>query len=846
MELVLSWLKEYVDVDLPLPELAHQLTMLGLEVEDVRLIGLPMPTGENKGFTFHGLEWDKEKFVVAQVDEVMPHPNADRLVLCRLNDGQGEHTVLTGAPNLYDYKGKGPLDPPLKVAYAKEGARLYDGHKPGFELTTLKRATIRGVESTSMICSEKELGISEDHEGVMILDDDAPTGAPLADYLGDAVYSISIPANMVRCSSMIGLAREVAAYLDQPLRMPDMTLPKGEGKVSDAVKIEIRNPELNPRFVAGLIRNVEARPSPYMVQLRLKLSGMRPINSIVDATNYVMLEAGQPLHAFDYDVLVKRAGGKTPTIITRTAEQGEKLTTLDDVEHTLEDYTVLVADTAGSLSIGGIMGGAESEIRPETTDILLEGASWNFINLRKSLKYLRINSEAGYRLSRGVHPTLAEVGVRLCLKRMLEWSGGQLAEGLVDNYPLPYDDPTVTITTADIKRLIGIDLTAEEIAGLLRRLMFECEVKGDAVTATAPPHRMDIGVGVNGRADLAEEVARLYGYENIPSVRLDSELPPLRSNPQEERNQLFQDTLVSMGLQEVISYRFTNPEQENRIYPPQSKPQDEAYVELQNPIAVDKNVLRRSLLASVLDNLERNARQRERLALFEIGPVFLPVKDQLLPDEPMRVAIAICGLRHPSAWDQKDKGTFDFFDLKGMVEGLLKALHVTDIQFEADSNPSFHPGKCAVLRVSGEKIGWLGELHPQVMANYDFGEHTRVQAADLDMDKLFSLSPKYFETNPITAFPPVIEDLAMIAPESTPSAEIVRVIKDAGGFLLKQVELFDIFRGQQIGAGNKSLAYRLTYQAPNRTLNDKEVGKQRTRIIAALEKELDVKVRQAE
>ena len=846
MELVLSWLKEYVDVDLPVLELAHQLTMLGLEVEDVRLIGLPEPTGENKGFTYHGLEWDKEKFIVAQVDEVMPHPNADRLVLCRLNDGQQEETVLTGAPNLYEYKGKGPLEKPLKVAYAKEGARLYDGHKPGQVLTTLKRMKIRGVESTSMICSEKELGISEDHEGVIILDDDAPTGVPLVDYLGDAVFSISIPPNMIRCSSMIGLAREVAAYLDQPLHMPDLTLPKGKGKTSDAVRIEIRNPELNPRFVAGLIHDVEARPSPYMVQLRLKLSGMRPINSVVDATNYVMLEAGQPLHAFDYDVLVKRAGGKTPTIITRTAEQGEKLTTLDDVERDLEDYTVLVADTAGSLSIGGIMGGQESEIRPETTSILLEGASWNFINLRKSLKYLRINSEAGYRLSRGVHPTMAEIGVRLCLRRMCEWSGGQIAEGLVDNYPLPYEDPTVTITTADIKRLIGIDIPAEEIAGYLKRLMFECKVNGDAVTATAPPHRMDIGTGVNGRADLAEEVARLYGYENIPSVRLDSELPPLRRNLKEERNHIFQDTLVSMGLQEVISYRFTNPEQEQRIYPADAKPENPAYVEMLNPIAIDKNVLRRSLLASVLDNLERNARLRERLALFEIGPVFLPVEDKLLPEEPMRVAIAMCGLRYPSAWDQKDKGAFDFFDLKGIIEGLLKALHVEDVQFEAGNNPSFHPGKCAVLHVSGEEIGWLGELHPQVMTNYDFGDHTRVLAADLDMDKLFNLSPKYFETNPITAFPPVIEDLAMIAPESITSAEIVAVIRNAGGFLLKQVDLFDIFRGEQIGAGNKSLAYRLTYQAPNRTLNDKDVGKLRNRIIKQIEKELDVKVRTAD
>jgi len=845
MELVLSWLKEYVEVDLPLPELAYALTTLGLEIEDIRLIGLPKPQGDTKGFSFNGLEWAKDKFVVAQVEEVMPHPNADRLVLCRLNDGKQELTVLTGAPNLYDYKGKGPLEKPIKVAYAREGSQLYDGHQTGFVLTTLKRMKIRGVESFSMICSEKELGISEEHEGVMILDEDAPTGVPLADYLGDAVFSISIPANMTRCASMIGLAREVAAYLDHPLRMPDLTLPAGVGKTSDQVKIEIRNPDLNPRFAVGLIRDVDPKPSPYMVQLRLKLAGMRPINSVVDATNYVMLETGQPLHAFDYDVLVKRAGGKAPTIITRTAEQGEKLTTLDSIEHTLEEYTVLVADTAGSLSIGGIMGGEESEIRPDTTSILLEGASWNFINLRRSLKYLRINSEAGYRLSRGVHPALAEIGVRLCLRRMLEWSGGQLAEGLVDAYPLPYKDPLVTLTPADVARLLGVELTAEQIAAYLRRLLFECEVHGEQVTAKAPAHRVDIGEGEIGKADVIEEIARLYGYEKIPSLIIASELPPQRPNPVEERNQFFQDTLVSMGLQEVISYRFTNPEQENRIYPADAKPQGEIYVELQNPIAVDKRVLRRSLLACVLEALERNARLRDRLALFEIGPVFLLDDKQQLPDQPYRLAIAMSGLRHPRAWDQKSSEKMDFFDLKGVVDALLSGLHLEDVKFEPAAHASFHPGKCARLSIAGESAGWLGELHPQVMKNYDFGD-AAVLAADLDMEKLYRLSPKSFTAAQITAYPPVIEDLAMIAPENVASAEIVRVIRGAGGFLLKQVELFDIFRGEQIGAGNKSLAYRLTYQAPNRTLTDKEVGKQRERIIAQLEKELGVKVRKAD
>ncbi len=845
MQLVLSWLKEYVDVNMPLPDLAHALTMLGLEVEDIRLVGLPKPQGDTRGFSLHGLEWDAEKFVVARIDEVMPHPNADRLVLCRLFDGQQEHSVLTGAPNLFEYIGIGQLKHPLKVAYAKEGAQLYDGHQPGFEITTLKRMKIRGVESYSMICSEKELGISDEHEGVLILDEDAPEGSPLADYMGDAVFSISIPPNMIRCASMIGLAREVAAYVDQPLRIPKLELPSSSVKIDQMVKIEINNPELNPRFVAGLIQNVTSKPSPCKVQLRLRLAGMRPINAVVDATNYVMLEMGEPLHAFDYDILVQRANGKTPTIITRTAQAGEKITTLDGVEHTLDNFTVLVADTRGSLSIAGVMGGEESEIRETTKNVLLEGAAWNFINIRKTLQAQRMNSEAAYRFARGVHPAVAELGVRLCLLRMAAWSGGIIAEGLVDAYPLPYQDPTISITPQEVHRLVGIDLSADQIAALLRRLEFTCQVQGEQVSAKAPLHRTDIGEGVIGQADLVEEVARLYGYERIPSLRLSSELPPQRANLEDERDRFIQDTLVSLGLQEIISYRFTNPEQEMRIFPEDAKPNKETYVELQNPIAMDKRVLRRNLLASLLEVLERNIRLRNRLALFEIGPIFLPSEGQELPDEPARLAIAMCGLRHPWAWDQTINETMDFLDLKGILESLLSALHITEVSFEPAQHPSFHPGKCSALSIGNEHVGIFGELHPKVKQNYDFGD-AAVIAADLDLESLFKFKPQRYNALPIPAFPPVIEDLAMIADEGIPSTEIVECIQNAGGFLLKQVELFDLFRGEQIGAGYKSLAFRLTYQAPNRTLTDKEIGKLRERIIVQLEKDLGVKVRKAQ
>ena len=567
MELVYSWLKEYVDIDVSLTALGNALTMLGMEVEDVRLVGLPKPEDKTAGITFHGLEWEREKFVVARVDEVMPHPNADRLVLCRLFDGEKEIVVLTGAPNLYEFKGTGPLAKPLKVAYAREGARLYDGHKPGQELTTLKRMTIRGVDSFSMICSEKELGISDEHEGVMLLDSDAPEGMPLSEYMGDAVFSLALMPNMIHCSSVIGIAREVAAYFNLPLRLPDTSLPSTGQPITGKAGIQITNPDLNPRFVIGLLTGAKAQPSPYRVQYRLRLAGMRPINSTVDATNYVMLESGQPLHAFDYDVLLKRAGGKAPTIITRTAEKGESLTTLDGAPHKLDDFTELVCDTAGALSIAGVMGGQESEISDGTQNILLEGAAWNFINIRRTVASQRMHSEAAFRFARNVHPALAELGVRLCLKRMAEWSGGQIAAGLIDEYPKRYNDPLITVSEADVERLLGIHIPAQEIASLLGRLEFECKVSGTTVEARSPSYRTDIGDGVIGKADVIEDVARLYGYDKIPAARLSDELPPQRGNPAEERDRAFQDALAGLGLQEVVSYRLTSPEAEARVYP---------------------------------------------------------------------------------------------------------------------------------------------------------------------------------------------------------------------------------------------------------------------------------------
>ena len=844
MKIPVSWIKDYVNINISVEELARLLTLAGLEVEDIRYVGWEMPStddSEATEFKTYGLEWDREKLVVAEIREVKPHPDADRLVLCDLFDGKDEHLALTGAPNLLHLKGAGPLEKPMKVAYAKEGAEIYDGHKDGQVLTKLKRAKIRGVESYSMVCSEKELGISDEHEGIIILDDDAPVGMPLADYMGDAVLSIDILPNNARNVNVLGVAREVAALTKQPLKRIDKKpYQMGGEAIAEKVKIEISNPELNPRFVLGLIRNVEIKPSPYIVQRRLRLVGIRPINNLVDATNYAMFEVGEPLHAFDYDVLVERAKGKPVVISTRTAKEGEMLTTLDGQERKLQTSNVLVCDEAGSLSIAGIMGGLESEITEKTKNVLLEGAAWNFINIRRTANHHNLPSEASYRFSRGVHPALAEDGVKRGLYWMQKWAGGEVAPDLVDEYPLPPSDPIVTVSEADVKRLLGIEISAVKIAELLTRLEFSCQVEGTSVTAATPSFRLDIGTGVVGKADIIEEVARMYGYDKIPETRIGDPLPPQVGNPVHAWEESLKDKLATLGMQEVITYRLTSPEAQER-----TGLQGE-FVKIANPSTPEKRVLRRSLMGTVLEIIEKNARVRESLAFFEIGSVFVP-KTGDLPEEPRKLAMAMTGRRQLPAWDLSDAAEMDFYDMKGVIDALLSGLGLRNPSYvPADTSVqpgmAFHPGKSADVVVNGVTVGSFGELHPVAAEKFEFGD-TPVLAAEFDLETLRNAQPEY-EIEPVPAFPPMHEDIALIVDESIPAATVEGLILQTGGKMLAGATLFDVYRSEErLGAGKKSLAYALTYQAPDRTLTDKEAAKIRNKIVRRLAYEIKAELR---
>ncbi len=511
------------------------------------------------------------------------------------------------------------------------------------------------------------------------------------------------------------------------------------------------------------------------------------------------------------------------------------MTTLDGEQRTLSALNVLVCDEDGALSMAGVMGGAESEVTGSSRNILLEGAAWNFINIRRTSKEHNLPSEASFRFSRGVHPALADTGVKRGLEWMARWSGGVVAPGLVDEYPLKPKDPTILITPADVKRLLGISLSTQKIAELLTRLEFKCTIEAGKVKVKVPPFRLDIGEGITGQADVLEEVARIYGYDRIPAASMADALPPQVGNPVQEWEEHLRDVLVSQGFDEVVSYRLTSAEREA----PFVKPGD--YVHIANPIAPEKSVMRRSLLASVLDALEHNARLSDSLSFFEIGPIFEPRANDL-PDEVRKLALAMTGLRSSEAWDAKDLSVLDFFDLKGEIELLLSSLRYTAVTYAPIESISYlHPGKAAEIKVHDQSVGIFGVLHPLAKEQYKLGE-APVLVAEIDLDALRRIPPTY-EITPISEFPPVLEDIALILDESIPAARVEALIRQTGGRSVTAVHLFDVYRGEQIGAGKKSLAYSLTYQAENKTMTDAEAAAIRNKIVKRLEQELGAKLR---
>ncbi|MBC7251157.1 MAG: phenylalanine--tRNA ligase subunit beta [Anaerolineae bacterium] len=849
MKVPLSWLKDYVDIDIPVEDLAERLTLAGLEVEAIHYIGVAPshkgPSGlhssGDRPSKTGGLVWDRDKIVVGQIISVDPHPNADRLTLATVDYGADQPlTVVTGAPNVKMYEGNMP-DHPLKIAFATVGAQLIDGHYDDGRLLKLKATKIRGIRSEGMVCSEKELGLSDEHEGILYLPDDAPVGMPLADYLGDVVLEFDIKGPFAHLYSVISIAREVAALTGKPYRRDVLTILEREPvqivPQAPFLDLEIADPDLCPRYSAALIRGVKVGPSPFWMQQRLLRAGMRPINNIVDITNYVMLELGQPLHAFDYAWLRPRPGGDKPAIIVRRARPGERITTLDGIERDLDPEMLLITDGGGPVAVAGVMGGLESEVTEDTTDVLLESANFDFINNRRTAQMLKISSEAATRFGRRVDPELTVKALARAGQLMAELAGGTVEPIYGDLYPGRVELRTITLDPAYVRWILGIEIPRDEMVRILEALEFQVKASGKAdgeLQVTVPSYRLDVNIP----ADLVEEIGRVWGYDRMPATLIADELPPQRSNPALEGEERVRDVLVGCGLQEVITYSLGNLDAFARLDPAGERPDPDQYIRIANPLSSEREFMRRTLLSNLLETLRDNLRYAERVAIFEIGRVYLPREDQVLPDEPRRLAMAMTGPRTDRSWLGEDSSELDFYDLKGVVETLLARLNLLENStFAPAEHPTFKPGRTAVLTVNEVEIGVMGEAHPLVCEAFDL-EERRVCLLEFDLEALLAQLPPARFMQPISRFPAVIQDLAVIVDEDTPARRVEEVIKAAGGSLLRDVLLFDLYRGEQIPPGKKSLAFSLTYQADDRTLTDQEVAKVQARIVRRLEQEL--------
>jgi phenylalanyl-tRNA synthetase beta chain len=827
MKVPISWLRDYVDITVDVEGLAERMTLSGLEVASVDHIGS---------------QWDREKIFVGEVLKVEKHPNADRLTVVTVDYGaDNPMSVVTGAPNL-EVGRKGQ-----KVAFAIAGARLIDGYSQELKYTTLKPSKIRGIPSEGMVCSEKELGLSDEHEGILLLDEDAPVGTPLVEYMGDTVLDLDLTPNLARCFSVIGVAREVAALTRQKLRVkpPEM---EARGKpIQGQIEIEIADPDLCSRYSATLIRDIKVGPSPRWMQRRLLLSGMRPINNIVDVTNYVMLEWGQPLHAFDYDVLRNRTGrpgmsdGNPPVIIVRRAKPGETMTTLDGMERSLTEDMLLITDGGGAVAIGGVMGGFESEVTEGTKNVLLEAANFNYINNRRTSQALKLYSEASARFGRGVPASMTIPAAKRATELMRQLGGGIVAKGACDVYPVRQEERVVEVSSNEVERITGVRIPDEAIIEILESLDFRCEKRGDVVYATVPDHRLDVSLS----ADLVEEVARIYGYDRIPTTLMGDELPPQERNESLEKEEFVRDVMVGCGLQEVITYSITNLQGVENLRPGGTPPRETEYIRLANPLSSEREFMRRTLMNCLLETVADNLRYKARLAIFEIGRVYDPVEGEVLPRELRRLGIAMTGPTDAPSWVRKETGSMDFFDLKGVIEVLMRRLGIPEWHLEPAKSPTFHPGRVAQLHLGKEETGILGEIHPKVLDAFDLSQSPQqpVCLAELDLELLLSHSRLTGELIPISRFPSLSEDLAIVIDEDIPAHRVQEVIHRAGGKFLVGAELFDLYQGPPIPQGKKSVAYSLTYRSLERTLTPDDVNRLRERILRALEKELQATLR---
>ncbi len=823
MRVPYSWLREYCDPGVEPGELAERLAMTGTEVERVGTIGPPSADG----------------FVVGKVLSAEPHPNADRLRVCTVDTGDGERTIVCGAPNVAAGQ---------TVPVALPGATLPGGHKIGM-------AKLRGVESAGMICASSELELGEGPPGILVLEDDSLVpGRPLAEVLpiAEPVLELEVTPNRVDCFGVYGVAREVHAISAAPL-VPEPWAEdapaEGEGEVGDYASVKVEVPDLCPRFTARVFTDVTIAPSPPWLQARLTAAGQRPINNVVDITNYVMLLTAQPLHAFDLDKVPDGA------LTVRAASEGETMKTLDDVERSFDAETVLVCDSNGPSGIAGIMGGQVSEVSEATTSVLLEVATWNGTNILRTSRLLSLRSEASSRFEKQLHPELCLRAQRVASRLIVELCGAKLVSGTIDVVAEIPEPPRLTLRGERVEGLLGMPIDQADQVAYLERLGFGVEPVGEDLEVTVPPDRH---YDVTREVDLIEEVGRVHGLdEHLPST-LPAVAGRVGGLTREQRlRRRAEDAMRDLGFDEVVGWSFTDPGESGRLRIAADDPQANGVV-LSNPLSEDQSVMRTTLLGSLLDIAQRNlARGADHVALFESGRVYLstaasPPKplfnkgnggfDVLSGEfagergapfhEPHRIGCIAVGPPLAKSWRGGGEPV-DFFALKGTLEGLAGQLGA-ELSVEATEEPFLHPGRSARVSVAGESAGWIGELHPLVCRAWDL---EAAVAFEVDLAALLTASPAGEETfEDVATFPAVYQDLAVVLPGEVASAQLREVVLGAGGELLHAAEVFDLYEGEQLGEGKKSLALRLEFRAADRTLTDDEVVAQRAAIEAELTK----------
>jgi phenylalanyl-tRNA synthetase beta chain len=797
MNVTLNWLKAYIDFEFSPSELADRLTMLGVEVESVKHLGTEL-----------------EGVIVGSVTSIRPHPNADKLVLCQVDTGETEELqIVCGAPNARE----GMLAPVATI-----GATLPVG-------LTIKRAKLRGETSQGMLCSEKELGLSDDAAGLMELSTDIPLGTPLSEALGldDVVFELEITPNRPDCLSLIGVAREIRAETGNPLKLPTVDLQESGINIRDLTSVTIGAPDLCPRYAARVIQGVKVAESPAWLRQRLESVGIGVINNIVDVTNFVLMEYGQPLHAFDYHKLAENR------IVVRRARDNEQITTLDEVARELTSDMLVIADAEKPVALAGIMGGYDSEITETTCDVLLESAYFNPLSIRATAKALGISTEASYRFERGADPGAVLAALDRAAQLIAELAGGTICDGIVDVYPGQQSLTEIQLRPERVNFVLGTTIETAEMVQILDRLGFDVDTTEEVYQVVVPTFRSD----VTREIDLIEEIARVYGYDNIPTTLPKGDIPVPAPTPKTEARRRIKHFLLAAGMMEAVNYSFCDPNCFDKIRLNADDPLRNT-LQLRNPLSPEMSVLRTTLTPGLLENAQHNRNhQIDTIALFEIGGVFVHDGEE---KEPERVTGVLAGQIGEGVYSDPYRHP-DFFDIKGLVEGMLEVCGVVDWTLQKTDAPTFHPGRNAEVLLGDRQIGFFGEVHPEVLENYDLPYKAYLFEFDLEGLADAATFAKRFE--PISIYPKVARDLAIVVDKETLSDMPTELIYTTGGDAVDSVRLFDVYEGEQVPEGKKSLAYTITYHSATETLTDKAVNTLHDEVVKRLNRELGAELR---